>query len=242
MRVINIEIPKGFSGVLANQIQAAASAAVSSSLMAAKSKWEQIAQERLTTSRTDYLLGLNADDSFQMEDDFSGSLTLRGKWPNMLESGFPTFDIKDGFKKSGKVKTKKDGGWYLTIPFRQRTPNTTGSAVGGQAMPTDIYSQARMMRGRQTLTGTETNYPPQKSWTGYQHKNGLYEGMSRNTKQYNKATQSAYFTFRRVSDKSDPQSWIHPGFAGIKAVDTIEPWTKDTFQKVFNSNVKKLMG
>ncbi|WAB25255.1 hypothetical protein M5_0077 [Lysinibacillus phage vB_LfM_LysYB2] len=242
MREISFQIPKGFSNVLASQIEAVASAAVSSTLMATKSKWETIAQQRLTTTRNDYLLGLNADDSMTQPDAYTGVLVLRGKWPNMLETGFQAYDMKPGFMSGPRVKQKKDGGWYTTIPFRHTTPGSTGSAVGGKSMPDDIYSQARALRGQKQLTGTETSYPAKTSWAGYQHKSGIYEGMRKNTKQYDKATQNSYFTFRRVSDKSDPESWKHPGFPGVKALDVVEPWARETFAKVFNANIKNAMG
>lgn len=248
---IHIDLPKNLEnqlikGNLPAKFQNAITAAVSSTLMAAKSKWESEAQKRLTTTRGDYLLGLNADDSVDFPDPFTGILTLRGKWPNMLEKGFAPFDMKDGgdgrFKGSAKKKLKKDGGWYLTIPMRHRTPDTPGSAVGGSAMPNDIYAQARMLAANQRLTGTEQQYPAQVSWNGYQHKNGIFEGMTRNQKTYDKATQSAYFTFRRVSDKSDPRSWWHPGFSGINAADIVEPFVRDTFNKVLADYLKKASG
>lgn len=243
-RFIQIQVPKNIGNVLASQFLGAATASLQTTMQAVKSKWESVAQQRLVTTRNDYILGLNADDSLQFPDDFTAVLTLRGKWPNMLESGFGPFDMKDpGFRNSVHAKPRKDGtGWYLTIPFRHRTPGTVGSAVGGQAMPADIYAQARVLMAGQRLTGTEFNYPPGVSWTGYQHKNGIYEGMVRNVKTYDKATQSTYFTFRRVSDRSDPDSWMHPGFPGIQAVDVVEPYAKDTFKKVFQANIKKIMG
>jgi hypothetical protein len=188
------------------------------------------------------MLGLNADNSMEFPDSFTGVLTLRGKWPNMLEEGFSAFDQKNGFMNSKHIKRKKDGGWYLTIPFRHRTPGTAGSAVGGQAMPDDIYAQARALKGGEKLTGTETNYPPQTSWKGYEHKSGIYEGMKRITKTYNIATQNMYMTFRRVSDKSDPDSWWHPGFPGIRALDVVEPFARSTFQQVLNRSIKDAMG
>lgn len=46
----------------------------------------------------------------------------------------------------------------------------------------------------------------------YKWKTGRYEGMIRQEKEYGAAIQSEYTTFRRVSDNSDPSSWIHPGF------------------------------
>ncbi len=240
--MIEIKIPQGFSGVLASQLEAAAKAAVSSTLMATKSNWEQIAQQRLKTTRADYILGLNSDNSVTFPDDYTGVLTLRGKWPNMLETGFSAFDQKLGFGKSSRIKAKKNGGWYLTVPFRHRTPGTAGSAVGGSAMPDDIYSQARALRGGTKLTGTEQNYPQQTSWTGYDHKSGIYENMKKVTKQYDRATQNQYMTFRRVSDSSDPLSWWHPGFQGVKALDIVEPFARRTFEQVLSRNIRNSMG
>lgn len=242
MTEIRIDIPTGFAGVLASQVENAAKAAISTTMMATKSHWESTVQKRLTTTRADYLLGLNADNSMEFPDSYTGVLTLRGKWPNMLEEGFPAYDMKTGFGNSGRRTQKKDGGWFLTVPFRHRTPGTAGSAVGGSAMPDDIYSQARALRGGQKLKGTETSYPPQTSWKGYEHKSGIYENMKKVTKTYDKATQNQYMTFRRVSDKSDPSSWWHPGFTGVKAIDIVEPFARDTFQKVLNRNIKDAMG
>lgn len=238
---IKVTIPTGFfSNALDAQIKAAASASIRSTMMATKAYWEQVAQQKLTTARADYLMGLNADNSLEFPDAFTGVLTLRGKWPNMLEGGFPAFDMKAGFKRSDKAKRKKDGGWYLTIPFRHRTPSTTGSAVGGGVMPKDIYAQARALRAGQALTGTEAKYPPRQSWTGYQHKNGIYEGMIRNRKIYEKTTQSTYFTFRRVSDKSDPKSWWHPGYTGVHALRVVKPFAEKTFHQVFRDYIRGL--
>ncbi|BAK52957.1 hypothetical protein F373_gp145 [Bacillus phage SP-10] len=243
MRQISIEIPQGFSDVLNSQIRSSATASISSTLMATKSHWEQLVQQRLKTSRADYLLGLNADNSLTFPDEFTGVLTLRGQWANMLEEGFPAFDMKSGFSHARNVKQKKDGGWYMTVPFRHRTPNTAGSAVGGRAMPDDIYSHARAMRGQSPrLAGTEDKYPAGKSWTGYQHKNGIYEGLTKNRKKYERAVQNSYYTFRRVSDKSDPSSWKHPGFKGVKAFQEVESFAQQTFTQVFNTYIKNTMG
>lgn len=243
MKEVRVQIPDGFSNVLANQIEAAAISSVSATMIASKNKWESIAANKLHTTRADYLLGLNAEDSLEFPDAFTGVLTLRGKWPNKLEKGFGAYDIKDVLKNSPKVKHTKDGGWYITVPFRHRTPGTSGSAAGGQAMPGDIYSRARVLAANTgRLTGTEQQYPPRRSWTGYQHKSGIFEGMKRNVKKYDKAIQSTYVTFRRVSNNSDPDSWWHPGFVGVQAVDDVERFAEETFGKVIRANLKRYMG
>ena len=245
---IRIDLPDSIISNMTPQINEAIKMSVSSTLMVTKSYWEGFAQRGLKTTRIDYLLGLQATDSIMFPDAFTGILTLRGKWPNMLESGFPAYDMKRGFKSGSRVKRKKDGGWYQTIPFRHRTPKTSGSAVGGQAMPDDIYAQARRLRGKlpngktDRLKGTEQAYPARTSWTGYQHKSGIYEGMVKNKKMYENSVQSSYFTFRRVSDKSDPNSWMHPGFSGLKAINNVENYARRTFERVLEMNLRAVMG
>lgn len=51
------------------------------------------------------------------------------------------------------------------------------------------------------------------------HKTDIYAGMVRERKVYQHAEQSQYSTFRRVSDNSDPGSWIHPGIEGHRLFD-----------------------
>lgn len=238
---VSVTVPSGFGTYMQAKLNNYAKMAVQSTLIATKARWEQEAQKKLHTTRADYILGLNADNSIEYPDDYTGILTLRGKWANMLETGFDPFDIKDGFSHSKYAKQRKDGsGWYLTVPYRHRTTPTSGVGVGGRVMPKDIYAQAKKLNAGQRLTGTESKYPAVTSWKGYQHKNGIYEGMVKNTKQYGKATQSTYVTFRRASDKSDPSSWWHSGFAGVHAMDTVTSFAQETFSKMISNFLKNV--
>lgn len=47
--------------------------------------------------------------------------------------------------------------------------------------------------------------------SGYQHKTDIFAGMVRKEKTYVNAVQNQYMTWRMVSDRSDPDAWIHPG-------------------------------
>ena len=238
---IEVNVPKGIGNVLASQIEAVAQDSISKTLIATKAKWERTAQQRLKTTRSDYLFGLNTDNAVTFPDAYTGVLTLQGGWPGMLEEGYGPYDMKTGFGKSDKRKPLKDGsGWYMTIPMRHRTPGTSG-AVGGAPMPEDIYSQAKALRGGQRLTDTQQNYPPGQSWTGYNHRNGIYEGMRRAEKQYQRAKQGKYQTFRRVSSKSDPASWMHPGFPGIHALDVVRPFAQRTLDRTLANAFRDVM-
>lgn len=219
-----LEVPKDWADSLTNLLENAASRAVRDTADIVKLEWEKIAKQKLRTAYLDYYAGLNQPNSLEFPDPFTAVITMRGRWANMLETGFPAFDMKRGFKQSEKAKRTAKGGWYLTIPFRHLTPGSIGVG-GGTPMPMDIYRQAKNLLPGQRLTGTEAKYPPQMSWTLYLNKSGIYENMIRNVKVYSEsgARQGTYYTFRRVSDRSDPLSWWHPGYEGVHAVDQIKP-------------------
>ena len=54
----------------------------------------------------------------------------------------------------------------------------------------------------------------------YTHKSPIFEGLVRkNISSTSKEKRGGYFTFRRVSDKSDDNSWQHPGLPPKKLMD-----------------------
>ncbi|WP_052269367.1 hypothetical protein [Geobacter anodireducens] len=140
-----------------------------------------------------------------------------------LEYGKGPWDMKPMLLGGPKVKTGKNGSRYNTIPFRHGTSPKHAPNSNFKPMPKDIYAEARKLKASVRdgnrivwggkLTGTEERYAPGKTpSTGYQHKAGRFEGMVRIEKEYERATQSKYLTFRRVSSNSDPQAWVHPGY------------------------------
>lgn len=231
------------SDIMAPAVVGAIQTAITSSLAVIKDKWQYEAQQKLNSTRPMYMMGLDFNSIVYPYDgqQFSGAVILRGKLPNMIESGFSAFDMKLGFSKSPKRKiTKnKDGssGWYLTIPMRHGTPN---SFMYGQPMPKDVYAEARKLKDGQSLSvsgGQGT------SWNGYQHKTNKYDGLTRIIKSYTnpdtqKTTRQSYFmTFRRVSNNSDPSSWMHRGYIGAKIADSIMPYSTE----IFETNLKNAL-
>lgn len=191
-------------------------------------KWNKIVSENLRSTRATYQRGMD----FRRIDDFNGVAVLEGKDDTrlalMIEEGATAYDMKEGFEKSDKVKTSADGGWYLTIPFRHATPEALGeSAVfSGKQMPQRVYEIAKENAGspvtfeqlpaaNQKLGMRAEVKSEQKVWAKYEHKTPIYQGLQQKTK----AQHSQYFTFRRVSDKSDPDSWIHKGFSPHKFME-----------------------
>lgn len=193
--------------------------------------WEAEAKRELKSTAPIYVQGLIKVDRGKLNK----AIVLTGVLPNMLESGASAFDIKEGFKKSSKVKytiarynksgkqISKGGDWYLTIPFRIGVPGTLGQAGFSGEMPNEVYNVMRKKLSRLTLSEIPSPYDQRKKreaiqatantpyYAEYVHKNSIYEGMVKRTAQYGQVSQNTYGTFRRAGANSDPLSWIHRG-------------------------------
>lgn len=182
------------------------------------SYWEHEAVTSLKTSRSEYIrnLYMNKVDTGVYE------VGLRGEFPNMVESGVPIFDMKIGFSRSMKKKLKKDGGWYLTIPFRFSTPDAIGDsgAFSGGRLPKEVYNVASKkyktslsdligggMKKSKALRLKEIPMQFRTSNVATRKQTSIYEGLERVGSKNN----HQWMNFRRVSDKSPENSWIYPG-------------------------------
>lgn len=183
-------------------------------------EWENEAKQRLKGTKTEYIRSLK----YFTEGPLSGGVMLVGVLPNMIESGAEPFDMKAGFLASPKVKTGKSGGRYLTILFRYASAGSVGesSAFSG-VLPASVEKVVKAIGNSRKKVTIPSPYDTKKTrmrietpkgrvFEEYHHKNSIYEGVTRQQKTYHKASGSQYMVFRRVSDKSDGNSWIHPGF------------------------------
>ena len=201
------------------------------------SEWTQLAKNSLGSTRQEYINSLIlGDDGF-----LTSKVTLVGELPNDLEQGKGPWDMKPSFANSSKKKMTKSGGWFLTIPFRHAIPGSVGeSSIFSSVLPSSVMKEMkaasddkfRSMTGATSVSLPTKNLPQEFQTKGvrkellnketnevfkaYAHKTAQYAGLTRISKQYESASQSQYMTFRRVSDKSDPDSWIHPGFTALK--------------------------
>lgn len=228
----------GINDQLSPKVVGAIEASLQTSLAIIKDRWQTEAQRKLKSSRPLYLQGLSFDSViYPYDSPFSGAVMLKGTLPNMLEKGFSAFDLKIGFGKSRRITKTKSGGWYLTIPYRHSTP---GSFMYGQSMSKDVYGVVKKLNPYKSGLGNTTLSWPgagDTSWTGYQHKTNKYNGMVRIVKSYQKTTQSQYMTFRKVSNNSDPMSWWHPGYNGVKIAESLMPFAKKTFVDILTNNL-----
>ena len=203
--------------------------------------WEALAKKKLKSTREEYIQNIIHVDKGR----FNKQIILTGVVPNMVEQGASAFDIKEGFRKSPKVRytipvygkkgnmLRSGGDWYLTIPFRIGVPGTLGQAGFTGQMPQEVYDIMRKRGNRIALRADEIPAPynipqsraaiqatPQNPYYAqYTHKSSIYEGLTKRTAQYGKTAQNTYGTFRRAGANSDPLSWIHKGISAYRIAD-----------------------
>lgn len=203
--------------------------------------WEALAKKKLKSTREEYIQNIIHVDKGR----FNKQIILTGVVPNMVEQGASAFDIKNGFRKSPKVRytipvygkkgnmLRSGGDWYLTIPFRIGVPGTLGQAGFTGQMPQEVYDIMRKRGNRIALRADEIPAPynipqsraaiqatPQNPYYAqYTHKSSIYEGLTKRTAQYGKTAQNTYGTFRRAGANSDPLSWIHKGISAYRLAD-----------------------
>lgn len=167
---------------------------------------------------------------------------LAGWLPNAVEQGLEPFDMKPGFRDSEHRHQKKDGGWYLTVPFRFANPEALAeSSIFANVMPGKVYEIAKKTLADRSQSLKVSQLPDEfrikgirpeafnkntnQVFKAYEHKTSIYEGM----KNTGGERHSQYMTFRRVSDLSDPMAWIHTGIEPRHLMEkTLEQFPIDT--------------
>jgi hypothetical protein len=200
------------------------------SMFQIKKQWENLAKTNLRSGKAAYVQGLSVQIN---KDGLSGSVRLEGDFPTKLEKGSPPYDLKILFSQSAKVKFSKSGGWYIDIPMRQGTPNSTNFS---SSLSNSVYTQAKKLPAWGVL---RTNQGSTESWTGYQYSASTFDYL---TKVSTSSGKNSYMTWRRVSDKSDPTSWIHPGFTGVHLLDQMEPSASSILESTVKKYINQVFG
>lgn len=209
---ITHNIPEGLGDDFAQQV-------VDHLTTAARSKWIALGNELPREDARDYVMGISEVRFGTLEAE----VVLEGEKARAIEDGQKPWDIKKALlgPNAKNVSVSKKGTKYNTVPFRHGTPKSGFKS----RMPQDLYAmalrQAKASNKRSTAIQGAGAFGPQKgtkSQTGYVRKQAKFEGL-RAVKTGSKS--SSYFTFRRVSENSPANSWMHPGTDGAKLIEQV---------------------
>lgn len=189
------------------------------------------------------------------------TITLVGDMANNIEHGMSSFDMKavrPGWLGGSKARTSKDGHKYVIIPFRHSTSSNARLGYSGKAAKADLktelkktakeYGLNKMVRrteysGRMgdhvqnVIEGPVARVPNkapvhsylkgltriQTAQSGYIEKAGVI------AKQRGSAQ---LMTWRIMSEKSAPGSWIHPGITAKLLLPEVEMWANNELGRI----------
>jgi len=247
-RKYEIRIPSGLSAKLAKkwkpQLMKAAHAALPKIGMFFIDRVSQEANVHLRpATAAAYKAGLTAPGSVTVVGT-TLSIRLVGNLPNDLEKGYDAFDIKEAMLRGGRVKYGKSGP-YVDVAFRHGSHEGTVNFPG---MPSDI--KAKMAKAIAAGSNRLKMKTPGKEFTRdllfggkslsmhVKHKRGIYDDMLRIQQMVKKKTSNKYITIRRISERSGPTSWWHPGFRGIHAFRKSLPQLRSTSIRIFRHEMQ----
>lgn len=205
----------------------------------ARREWSRIAQARLHSTAGMYINSLTVRHRASYSE-----VILKQKLPNMMENGASPYDLKVGMLASPKAKTSKDGHPYMSIPLPLKAPGGGRRMDMPPVIPRGIYKiVSQSPYGKTTKLplrfenyGKRTRLSPDPAkWSAYTWKASPFEGIKRMPTA--SEGKSHYNTFRRVSTKSDPSSWVHPGFKALHLMDQVQ----NKVEGIFNSVVSNLL-
>lgn len=208
-----------------------------------------------------YYESLYTSDAIHVHSPLAISVVTLYERALTIEEGKPAYDMKPAILAGPAARVGKNGR-YNRIPFRWMTPQKGGgNRAHGQAMPLDIYTTVKqqgvyrdpaprggIQQGQRSKLAATINInaltagAPAPMAGNYTWRYGLFHGMRKYTKQYDKARQSTYWTFRTVSEDSDPSSWIHPGFPANPILDAVVDATAETVAQLVLAGAEMAFG
>lgn len=227
-------------------------AGVAGIAVGAMAEWERLASHRLRSARQIYINGLRQAESYKVAivGGFTTyTITLVGEMPNNFEFGMASFDMKavrPGWLGGSKAKTAKDGHKYITIPFRHSLTSGALLTYTGQARRENVaqalatavrkYGLREMVRDSR---GNVVSGPVTKVPNSAADVHRFLTGLTRVQQPTAGTTPSGLgkggatlMTWRTMSEKSKPDSWIHPGLDAVHLLPEVERWIDGELGKV----------
>lgn len=221
---VKVTIPKGFEA----RTQAAVKRALNALASVARDRMTSLAQQKLKSSAQSYTNGI----STPVVQGQSVVIVLAGKLANMMEHGTSAFDLKKMLK----------GRKYVDIPFTHGRPGSPLPKAESNIMRAAVQAAkgAMSVRGPKNMP----TKPETKSHLGfgrYTQKESKYGSMLSLSHSYKGSSQRKSVTFRRMSENSDPASWIHPGFKALGIFPLVSKEIRKLAPRVLADYIKQGM-
>jgi hypothetical protein len=204
-----------------------------------------------------YIEALNQPDSVKVTDE-SVEVVLSTKIAKAMESGSPAYDLKAALLAKAK-NFSKAGIPYVDVPFKHTTSGARGTTQLPAAVKKAITARAANQsvgRSAAPTTRLPTKTPGKKftrmlrdpihikAKQSVQHKRGIRDDLIRRRTKGAKGSRGSvsYSTIRRISAKSSPSAWWHPGFKGAGLLKKTLQKLKPEINDILRDSIAKTKG
>jgi hypothetical protein len=182
-----------------------------------------------------------------------------------LENGTSEIDMKQTHTTGPRSRVSKKGVAYLIVPFRWGTPNTVGFR---NVIPVEIYNIVKKAKFEKSIVGQDTHNEPNfkgedvdrwnyDNWgsrlnikqiieadDGGMNINQMFNisGMVRMDTSTKNKKYSGYYTFRVISAKGTPGSWIKPATPARHITDGVVRATHNDVNDLFDAAFRRDLG
>lgn len=194
----------------------------------------ELVKSKAKSTQQDYINALDLE-SHRDKDGITYVLSLNPEM-NMYEDGFDSYNMKEGLLNGPNAKIAANGNRYNTVPFEHQ-PYSKAAASASTIKLRQSAKKAIEHYGLDKIIKSSKNKALMGKVGVIQDKryHSNIQGLTKYQTQVGKAVQSTYKTFRRVSDASDADSWIHPGFSGFHIFEDIDNFVEEELQNIINS-------
>jgi hypothetical protein len=152
---------------------------------------------------------------------------LDNNFANMLEDGFSSYDMKDGFLSSNKAKIGKNS-TYFNVPINPKQASKKNIFDYRSAVEAAINDSETISDSKNTSFGKIEKFSNLKE--------DRLKGLMKIT---SNAGNEQFLLFRRVSTKSDKNKFIHPGYDGAHIIEKdLKLFAEQELDKI----LKKMLG
>lgn len=195
---------------------------------------------------------LSASIGISNDSTFTRNIGTNSRQMERIQSGSPEFDMKTVYPYARKGRVSKDRVPYLIIPFRWGAPRNAegeGAAHFGNTVPAMIWQflHGRMAKqsvrtGKTYITENYSGVTTERdsiAWGARVTADGMANGM---VKMKRNGGGSTYFTFRVISVKSRPGSWIRKSVPANDVIGAIEKKLSPAVSEIIAAGITSDLG
>lgn len=195
-----------------------------------------LARQRLSGTYSKYVSNLKYSD---LGNGVYVIFLVEGSIGDKLENGWSSYDMKPGFLSSPKVKMSKKGNPYIDIPLNiephSKRPSKQRVMDMRSAVDKVISDKTIKKRFEKFDSGSSgiSKYGDVTRYDGI--KDPRVHGLVKITHPQKAKKGSKYFIFRRVSNASDPNSWLNPkdgNKEGVNIFKDLEEYARKGIQDI----------